>query len=192
MTHLEDPQRPCPTQLTGPPKLLFHMDGWSWLVLQNSLNPLKRATAGLSKPSGPHTSYKVVPRPGTSSSQPRFTAWLLLGISKPSTIKSHLRLLCTSGRVALGKKQVEADLGLYHLGNPRASGPNGQLQTTSEHHHPAPAHLILHGGQKLVVSGHSQSLQLTGLGKSLPLICQQQPRSNYKRRMYSAHTKGTH
>ena len=43
----------------------------------------------------------------------------------------------------------------------------------------------------MVVSGHSQSLQLTGLGKSLPLICQQQPRLNYKRRIYSAHTEGT-
>ena len=42
----------------------------------------------------------------------------------------------------------------------------------------------------MVVSGHSQSLQLTGLGKSLPLTCQQQPRLNYKRRGYIAHTKG--
>ena len=42
----------------------------------------------------------------------------------------------------------------------------------------------------MVVIGHSQSLQLTGLGKSLQLICQQQPRLNYKRRVYSAHTKG--
>ena len=40
------------------------------------------------------------------------------------------------------------------------------------------------------VGGHSQSLQLTGLGKSLPLTCQQQPRLNYKR-VYSAHKKGT-
>ena len=42
-----------------------------------------------------------------------------------------------------------------------------------------------------MVSGHSQSLQLTGLGKSLPLTCQQQPRLNYKRRVYSGHTKGS-
>ena len=42
----------------------------------------------------------------------------------------------------------------------------------------------------MVVSGHSQSLQLTGLGKSFPLICQQQPRLNYKRRVYLAHMKG--
>ena len=41
-----------------------------------------------------------------------------------------------------------------------------------------------------LVSGHRQSLHFTGLGKSLRLICQQQPRFNYKRRVYSAHTKG--
>ena len=58
-----------------------------------------------------------------------------------------------------------------------------------EHHHLAPAQLILHGGWELVVSDHSQSLQLIGLGKSLPLISQQQPMLNYKRRVYSAHTQ---
>ena len=42
-----------------------------------------------------------------------------------------------------------------------------------------------------MVSGHRQSLQLTSLGKSLPLTCQQQPRLNYKRRGYSAHMEGT-
>ena len=41
-----------------------------------------------------------------------------------------------------------------------------------------------------MVSGHSQWLQLTGLGKFLPLIFQQQPMLSYKRRMFSAHTKG--
>ena len=52
---------------------------------------------------------------------------------------------------------------------------------------------LLQGTQKrqiFVVSGHSQSLQVTDLYKSFPLICQQQPRLNYKRRVYSAHTKG--
>ena len=43
----------------------------------------------------------------------------------------------------------------------------------------------------MVVSGHSQSLQLTGLGKSLPLTCPQQPRLNYKRKVHSANRKGT-
>ena len=31
-----------------------------------------------------------------------------------------------------------AGLGLHHPGNPRVSTPSGQLQTTSEHHHPVP------------------------------------------------------
>ena len=117
------------------------------------------------------------PRSGTSSSQPRFTSWLCLGISKPRTNSSHHRLLYRSDRVALGKTQVGADLGLYYLGNPRTSIPSGQLQMTMEYYHSVPAELILHGGQRFVFIGHSQSLQLTGLGKSLPLICQQQPGS---------------
>ena len=61
----------------------------------------------------------------------------------------------------------------------------------SEYHPPASAELILLRGRKLVVGGHSQSLQLIGLGKYLPLICQQQPSLNYKKKVYSAHRKGT-
>ena len=130
------------------------------------------------------------PRYSISSTQTRFTAWLHLGISKPSTSSSHLRLLYSSGRVVPGKTLVGSDLGLHQPRNPRAYAPSGQLQTTSEHHHPAPTQLTLHGGQRLVVSGHSQSPKLTCLSKSFPLTSQQQPRLNYKRRVYSAHTKG--
>ena len=126
------------------------------------------------------------PKHSTSSSQPRFIAWLHLGISKSSTSSSHLWLLYSSGRCP---GQNIGDLALYHSGNPRASTPSRQLQTTSEQDHPTPAQLILHGGQSVVVSDHSQSLQLNGLGKSLPLTCQQQPRLNYKRRVYSTHMK---
>ena len=133
----------------------------------------------------------VSPRPGTRSSQPRFTAWFCLRISKPRASSSHLRLLYSLVRVAPGKTQVGIDLALHHPGSPRVCAPSGQLQITSEYHHPAPSQLILHGGQKLVVSSHSQPLKLTGLGKSLPLTCQQQPTLNYKRRVYSAYTKGT-
>ena len=42
----------------------------------------------------------------------------------------------------------------------------------------------------MVVSGHGQSSQLTGLGKSLPLTCQKQSRLNYKGKAYSADTEG--
>ena len=44
------------------------------------------------------------------------------------------------------------------------------------------AHLIVHSGQRLVFSGHSQFVQLMGLGKSLLLTCQQQSRLNYNRK----------
>ena len=149
---------------------------YEWLVLApaSQLPKSSQTTAG--------------PRPGTSSSQPRFTIWLCLGISKPSRSSSHLRLLYGSCRVAPSRTQVGADLGLYHLGNPRTGTPSEQLYTTLECQHPTTAQLILHRGWRLMVSGHSQSLHLTGLGKSLPLICQQQPRFNYKR---CTHTKGT-
>ena len=94
----------------------------------------------------------------------------------------------SSGRMALGRTQVGTDLGLHLLGNPRACVPSRQLQTMLEHHPLASAQLILHGGRRLVVSGHSQSLQPTGLGKSLLLTCQQQSSLNYKRWVYSAHS----
>ena len=130
-------------------------------------------------------------RLGTSNSQISFTAWLCIGLSMPSKSSSHLTLFYNSSRVAPGKTQMGDDIALHHQGNARASARSGQLQTTLYHCHPAPAQLILHGRQNLLVSGHSQSLHLTGLGKSLPLACQQQPSFNYKRKVYSAHTKGT-
>ena len=157
-------------------------------MLYNVLNPLKQTTAASVKPQPPYLAMWL--RAHTSSNQPRFTAWLCLGISNPRTNSSHIRLLYSSCRMALGKTQQGADLGLHHLGNHRASTPCGQLQTTLEHHHSAPAQLILHSGQRLVVSDHSQSLQLTGLCKSLPLTCQKQPRLNYKTRECSAHMEG--
>ena len=152
----ETPTHPAygPTQAAFPYKWLI------WLLKHKFLNLFNKQQL-----------LSVNPRPGTSSSQLRFTAWLRLGISKPRTSSSHLRLLCSSGKVAPGKTQVGADLVLYHPGNPRGSKPSGQLHTTSEHHCPVPAQLIYQGGQRLGVSSHCQSLQLTGLGKSLPLIC---------------------
>ena len=140
-------------------------------MLHNTLNPLKQAIASVSS----QPPYIVLwdQRPGTSSYQPKLTSWLLLGISKPSTSSSHLGLLYSSGRMALGKTQVGVEFGLHHPENTRPCAPSEQLQTTSEHHYPAPAKLIRHGRRRLVVSGHNQSLQLTGLGKSLPLTCQQ-------------------
>ena len=146
--------------------------------------------AGLCKPLAPHMSCQVAPGPALAaasvSSQLGFS-WEYPG---PAQVAATYRLFCRLCSMAPGRTQVGADLGLHHLGNLWANEPHGQLQTMLEHHHPAPAQLILHGGQRLVVRGHSQSLQLTGLGKSLPLICQQQSKLNYKRRVFSAHMKG--
>ena len=94
-------------------------------MLHNFLNPIKQATVGLSEFPFPYLLLSG-PRPGKSSSQPKFTDWLGLGISKLSTSSSHLRLLYTLGRVAMGKTQVEINLGLHHPENPRAYAPSGQ------------------------------------------------------------------
>ena len=146
------------------------MNGWSWILLHNFLNPFNKQQLALVSPQ--FLSLAKWPQAHTSRIQPRFTTWLSLGISKPSTSISHLRLLYTSGRVAVRKTQGGADLGLHHPGNLRACTPSAQLQTMSEHDHPAPTQLILYEGQRFVISGHIQSLQLTGLDKSLPLTCQ--------------------
>ena len=130
------------------------------------------------------------PKHSTSSSQPRFTTWFCLWISKPSISSSHLSLLCRSGKVSQAKHRWGRTLPVP-LRKPRACAPNGEQQTLLEHHYFSPAQLILHKEQRLVVSGHSQSLQLTVLGKAIPLTCQQQSRLNYKRRVYSAHMEGT-
>ena len=125
-----------------------------------------------------------------SSSQIRFTSQLCLGISKCSTTSRHLRLLYSSGRVPQAKQRWGLTLACAAQETPGPVHPVDSYRprrSTAPH----PAQLILHRGWRLVVSGHSQSLQLTGLGKFLPLICQQQPRLNYKRTVYSAHIKGT-
>ena len=101
--------------------------------------------------------------PGKALGATSLDLQLHVRIFKPSTSSSHLRLLCSSFRVALGRTQVEDDLSLHHPEKLRAYTPSGQLKTTLKHHHPTPAQLILQGQRKLVVSVHSQSLQLTGL-----------------------------
>ena len=145
-----------PHPIYGPTQAAFP---YEWLVLAHASQLPK---SFLTRNSQSSESLRT----GTSSSQPRFTAWLGLWISKLSTTSSHLRWLYSSGRVAPGKTQVGADIGLYCPGNPRAYAPSVQLQIMLEHHHPAPAQLTLHGGWRLVVSSHRQSLWLTGLGKT--------------------------
>ena len=167
------------------------MNGCSWLKLYNFVNPFKEATAGLSEPPTLWTTCSVVPGPaqGAASldSQLDFTG-VPPSLAQVAAISDYF--IAQAGS-PWGKTQVGADLGLHHLVNHRACEPSGQLQSTSEHHQPALAQLILHGGQRLVVSSYSKSLQLTGLGKSHPLICQQQSKLKYKRRGYSVHAEGT-
>ena len=49
LTLFDLPWRLHLTQLIGSPKLLFHLNGCSWLMLHNFLNSIKQSTAGLSK-----------------------------------------------------------------------------------------------------------------------------------------------
>ena len=119
-----------PQQTYGPTQAAFPNECWSWLMLHNFLNPLKQATT-----------VPVSPRPSTSSSQPRFTPWLHLGISKPSTSSSHLRLIYSSGRVALGEAQMGDELVLHHTGNPRAYAPRGQHVRVPPSCPPPPSHI---------------------------------------------------
>ena len=101
----------------------FSMNGWSWLIFHNFLNPIKQATACLSE--------SLAPIPLAKWPQ----AWLALAAA---ILESHLgfiwelptpaqmaaiRLLYRSCRVALGSTQVGADLGLHHLHNPENAHP---------------------------------------------------------------------
>ena len=87
---LGDPQRLHPIQLMCLPKLFFYMNGWSWLWLSKICSSMQQLASVSSQPL---YLLKSGLKSGTSSSQPRFTAWLHLGISKPGTSSSHLRVL---------------------------------------------------------------------------------------------------
>ena len=142
---------------------------------------------------GPQPSYLLLtgPRPSTNSSQPRLTVQHYLGIFKPSKGRSHLRLLYTSCRVTPGKTQVGTDLACTTQETPEPVHPvdtyrPGQSTTT----------LPLHNWSFVEAEAGGQwtqpALAADSLGKSLPLTCQHQSRFNYKKRVYSAHMKGTH
>ena len=65
------------------------------------------------------------------------------------------------------RTQMETDHSLHHLRNLSECAPRGQLQTILEHHQTTATG---HRGRWLLARGHSPSYQLSGLGKSLPLI----------------------
>ena len=133
------------------------MSGWSWLKLHIFPNPLKQATDSLSDPQ-PQYLLLSGTRPSTSSSQPRFKLCFTWESPSPAKVATISDCFIVQAEWPQTKIQVGADLGLYQLGNPRACAPSGKLQTMLEHHHPAPAQLILHRGQRLVVSGQNLSL----------------------------------
>ena len=86
----------------------------------------------------PHTSSYTAPGPALVAT--RFgsqfgSAW---EPPSPEQLVAICRLLCSSHWVAPGGTQVVADSDLRCFGNPRACAPSRQLQTTLEHHHPAP------------------------------------------------------
>ena len=106
------------------------------------------------------------------------------------------------------KEQPYADCSVAHGGWPRGEHnwwlilacTTGKLQSlctqwsATDHAGappPFPCTQTLHRVRRLVVTRHSQSLQLTGLVKSLPLTCQRQSRLNFRSRAYSVHTEGT-
>ena len=82
-----------PTQLSSPLKLLFHRNGWSWLILYNFPNPLKQATAGLSEPR--YMSLAAA----SPDSQLGFT-WKS---PSPAQVAAISYCFISSGRVAPGK-----------------------------------------------------------------------------------------
>ena len=206
-----DSLRPCLTQLSGPPKLFPVPPPHIWLILAHASDSPEFSQTSSIWPQ-PHTSALAMANLGF---QPR----LPMAPPDPKEVTDIFILLCSLCLVVLGRTQMEVVLDLLLLGGPRGRSLSVQLQSTSKHHYPtisksntfkgrtqqeskpaegSPAlwkgpfaHVILHCGQRLMVTGHSQSLQLIGLGKSLPLICQQQSRLNYKARVYTGLMVGT-
>ena len=136
----------------------------------------------------PQSPYLLLsgPRPGTNSSQTRVTAWLHLGNSKPIQGTAISSCFVVHAGWSWEEHRWELTLACTIQLTPGSVYP-------MDSHRPLGAppffscKLILHGGWRMVVSSHSQSLQLTGLSKYLPLTCQQQSSINYKRMMYSSH-----
>ena len=133
---------------------LFLMNGWSWIMIHNFPNSLKQATADLSEPfllSGP--------RHDNNSSQPRWTFGFTWKSPSPAQVAPISD--CFIAQAGRG----------WPLPAPPGYSQSLHSQWTATDHVgallPCPYIAIFHGGRRLVDSGHSQSLQLTGLGKSL-------------------------
>ena len=131
----------------------------------------------------------------------------------PAQVAAFCRLLFISCLVALGKTQKAVDLGMHLIGRPSASTPTGQLQTISKHHPttstndtlkqqvqqtPGPCQSnscsVVWVTAQLIIrsSWWSQSVLPAHplVGKSLTLMCQQQSKLSYNRRVYTVHMGG--
>ena len=161
-------------------------------MFHNFLNLSKQVTAG---PRKPPASIPLVKwsRPSTRSSQSRSTAWLFTWES-PSP--AQVAAISDCFIVHAEWPQAEHSGDWFQPALPRK--PQSLCtQWTATHHvealPPCPCTADPPQRVEVGVSGHSQSLQLTGLGKYLPLTCQQHQRTTTRRgrRVYSAHMKGT-
>ena len=86
----DDSLRPCPTQLSDPPKLFPVAFLYKWLVLTPASDFSKFSqTSSIWLLQAPYFLLTCL-RPSTSSTWPWFTGWSGLGTSNPSTSSGHL------------------------------------------------------------------------------------------------------
>ena len=139
------------------------MNGWAWLMPYNFHIPFKKATASLSKPLAPI--HFVKGSQALSAVSIDSQLFFSLESLSPAQVAAICRLLYSSSWWPWAEHRLGLILACTR--QPHSLRIQWTEQTLLEHHHLSPAQLILHGGWRLVVSGHSQSLQLIGLGKSL-------------------------
>ena len=92
LTHPGDFMRLCLTHLVGPTKLFPVAFPNKWLILAHASDIPKFSQTGGIWLQRALCHLLSCPRSDTSSSQPWFTAWPCLGISKPITRSSHLEI----------------------------------------------------------------------------------------------------
>ena len=143
------------------------------------LNPLKEATAGLSEPPGP-TLVSI-------------SLDSLLGFTWESPRPAQVAAISACFIAQAECSQAKHRWGLTLAGTTQKP-QSLSTQWTATHHirGPPPSPCTTNPSWRVEVGGKwsQQSLQLTGLGKFLPLICLLQLRLNNKRRVYSSHMKG--
>ena len=139
-------------------------------MLHNFLNPFKQQLASVS----PQSWYLLLsgPRHDTSSSQPRLTLGFTWESPSPAQVPAISDCFIAQAEWHWEKYRLGLTLVCTTWESPEPTHPVDSYrphQSTSNH--PAPTQVIFHRGWMLVVSSHSQSLQLAGLSKFIPLIC---------------------